>query len=249
MGMAALNRAPQRRSLAQTRAPGHTSSSKLRGRIRTARGVGGRHRSGASARPHCEQSLTAIESCISPWTRPAQTTRRSPSAACAATSASAPRSPGSSSSSPPGETLVVLGPNGAGKTTLLRILADPAAPERRRGRRARLRAAGRGLEAARPGRLPRPRAAAVPRPERRARTCASTRGCTGSSRRAPRRGSRSCWPRSGWSGAPTTGRRALGRDAPAAGDLPLRPARAGAAAARRARLPPRRRGPRAGRAR
>src|SRR5262249_1758896 len=40
--------------------------------------------------------------------------------------------------------------------------------------------------------------------------------------------------------------RALRRDAPAASDLPLRPARARAAAARRARLQPRRRGPRAG---
>ena len=42
----------------------------------------------------------------------------------------------------------------------------PAAAERRRGRGPRLPAAARGLEAARPDRLPRPRAAPLPRPER-----------------------------------------------------------------------------------
>ena len=124
---------------------------------------------------------------------------------------------------------------------------DAAAPERRRGPGARLRAAGRGLEAARADRLPRPRAAALPRPQRPREPRASTRrlhgiaggGRRGADRRAARRGR---------DGAPRrrAGRRALGRDAPAAGDLPLRPARAGAAAARRARLQPRRRGPRAG---
>ena len=55
-----------------------------------------------------------------------------------------------------GQTLAVLGGNGAGKTTLLRVLAGLLRPHGGRGARARRRAAGRALEAARPGRLPRP---------------------------------------------------------------------------------------------
>ncbi len=54
----------------------------------------------------------------------------------------------------------------------------PAAPARGQRTRARRRAAPRALEAARQGGLPRARAAPLPRAHRRARTCATTLGCT-----------------------------------------------------------------------
>ena len=81
---------------------------------------------------------------------------------------------------------------------------DPAATQRRRGAGARLLAAPRGLEAARAGRLPRPRAAALPRPDRPREPPLPRQAARDRRRRAPRRGSPSCSPRSGWSAAPTT---------------------------------------------
>ena len=127
-----------------------------------------------------------------------------PDAACAATSASAPPWPGSTSSSSAGATLAVLGPNGSGQDDAAADPRRPAAAERRRGDGARLRAAGRDLAAARPGRLRRPRAAALPGPdparEPAARGAAARprpRGARGADREAAR-------TRSGWRRAPTT---------------------------------------------
>ena len=83
---------------------------------------------------------------------------------------------------------------------------DPTSPQRRRGTRARLPAARRGLEAARQARLPWPRTAAIPRPER-PREPSLPRPAAGD--RSPRRrgshrgaaGAPSVWraaPRVGW---------------------------------------------------
>ena len=93
-------------------------------------------------------------------------------------------------------------------------------------------------------RLPRPRAAALPRPHR-PREPALPRQAARDHRRGRRRPDRGA-ARGGELRAPRRRAhlRVLRRDAPAARDLPLRPARAGAAAARRARLEPRHRGPR-----
>ena len=59
------------------------------------------------------------------------------------------------------------------------------------------------LEAARADRLPRPRAAALPRPQR-PRDLRFHARLHGSAARRPRRGSRSCCARSAWSAAPTS---------------------------------------------
>ena len=85
-----------------------------------------------------------------------------------------------------GQTLAVLGGNGAGKTTLLRVLAGLLRPH---GGSARVLGAAlprRALEAARAGRLPRPRAAALPRADR-AREPALPRPPARRGRRARRR--------------------------------------------------------------
>ncbi len=154
-----------------------------------------------------------------------------------------PRSTASASSSPPASPLVVLGPNGAGKTTLLRILATLLRPSG--GEVAVLGCAlrRRGLETAQPDRLPRPRTAPLPRPLR-SREPALPRSPAGiAGDRAPRRGSRGCWPRLVWTGAATI---ASSSSPPGCASglaicrCVLHRARA---AARRARLQPRRRGP------
>ena len=98
----------------------------------------------------------------------------------------------------------MLGPNGAGKTTLLRILATLLRPSGGEVVGARLLAAARGLEAARADRLPRPRAAALPRPLRAREPALPRPPARARRRRRPRRGSRSCWRRPGWSAAPTS---------------------------------------------
>ena len=56
----------------------------------------------------------------------------------------------------PRETLLVLGPNGAGKTTLLRVLATLLRPSGGDAWVLDCSLPGRGLEAPRPSRLPRP---------------------------------------------------------------------------------------------
>ena len=93
----------------------------------------------------------------------------------------------------PGRTLAVFGANGAGKTTLLRILATLLRPHAGRARVLGPRPAGATAGRCAGGsgcwRTTRCSTASSPR----ARTCASTRGCTGS----PRRGWRRCSTRSG----------------------------------------------------
>ena len=121
-----------------------------------------------------------------------------------------------------------------------------AAPQRRRSDRARLPASAAGLAAARAGRLSRPRAVALPRPER-PREPPLPRPPARDRRTRSRGADRVAAGGDGDGAARRRAHRAaLGRDAPAAGGLPLRPPRAGAAAPRRARGAPRRRGPRAG---
>ena len=103
-----------------------------------------------------------------------------------------------------GESLVVLGPNGAGKTTLLRILATLLRPSGGEAVVLGCSLPGRGLEAARPDRLPRPRAAALPRPQRPREPALPRPAARDLRRRRPRRGSPRCSPPPGWSAAPTS---------------------------------------------
>ena len=90
------------------------------------------------------------------------------------------RWPGVTLTLEPGRTLAVFGANGAGKTTLLRILATLLRPHAGRvrvlGARPAAPTAGRCAGGSGCWRTTRCSTASCPR----ARTCASTRGCTGS---------------------------------------------------------------------
>ena len=124
---------------------------------------------------------------------------------------------------------------------------DPAPPHRRRGLGARLRTPSRGLEGSRPDRLPRPRAALLPRPHLRREPA-----LPGPPARARGRGRGADRRAAGPGEDVALGRRAgpkpLRRHGAAARRLPCGAPRPRAAAARRAALPPRPRGGGPGRA-